>query len=184
MLDELEAGREPRLRRGDPVLPTEPSAPDVADEPGPTTAPPPGTRGLGPAARRRAQAARRRERQRAAGLVRTTFDVPATLANTISEMIDRMVTWMSEGVQVILEVEAVSTELARPGAVLAPNLSQSVVACVLDDMVTHAGDCGEQDISPLFEDIQAVVRLERKTMSASTAIASAQIIKPQGDKNF
>lgn len=181
VLAELEAGREPRLRRGDPVPPTEPSAQDVGDDPGPITAPPPGTRGLGPAARRRAQTARRRERQRAAGLSRTTFDVPATLVNALSELVDRMVAWMSEGVEVILDVKAVSTELISPGAVQAPNPSPSVVARVLDDLVNPEGDPGAG--SALFEDIQAVARLERKTSLANTPIETAQVFKPQGDGN-
>ena len=41
VLAELEAGNEPRLRRGDPMPSAQPIAPDVVDEPGPTTAPPP-----------------------------------------------------------------------------------------------------------------------------------------------
>ncbi|OSQ57812.1 hypothetical protein MCRY_16485 [Marivita cryptomonadis] len=173
VLTELEAGREPRLRRGDPVPPTGPIAQDVGDDLGPATGPPSGTCGLGPAARRRAQTARRRERQRAAGLSRTTFDVPTARVNTLSELVDRMVAWMSEGVQVILDVEAVSTELTSPGAVQAPNPSQSVVARVLDDMVTHTGDWGEQDTSALFEDIQAMARLEWGEGHASSGSAKS-----------
>jgi hypothetical protein len=147
VLAELEAGIEPRLRRGDPLLSAEPSAPDVGDDPGPTTAPPPGTLGLGPAGRRRAQAARRRERQRAAGLSRTTFDVPATLVNTVSELVDRMITWMSEGVEVILEVGQVPVETIPHDLVREPNPKRSTVAGVLDDLANPGGDPGES--SPL-----------------------------------
>ena len=186
VLAELEAGNEPRLRRGDPVTSVQPSAPDVVEESRPTTAPPPGTPGLGPAGRRRAQAARRRARQRAAGKVRTTFDVPAELVNTVSKLVDRMVAWMSEGVEVILDLGQVRTgtvptdrdpteqvRAARPGG--------THVARVLDDLVKPEGDPGEG--SALFEDIQAVARLERKTSSVSTPIGPAQITKPRGDGN-
>lgn len=159
VLAELEAGNEPRLRRGDPVLAVQPSAPDVVDEPGPTTAPPPGTPGLGPARRRRAQAARRRARQRAAGLSRTTFDVPATLVNTVSELVDRMVSWMSDGVEVILDLGQIPVETVPQDRVLEPNPKRSTVARVLDDLVKTEGDPGEG--SALFEDIQAAARLDR-----------------------
>lgn len=158
VLTELEAGREPRLRRGDPLPPTEQSAQDVFDEPGPTTAPPPGTRGLGPAARRRAQIARRRERQRAAGLVRTTFDVPTALVNTISEIVDRTVIWMSEGRQVILEDRQVHTDVVPLDPAREPVPTHTTVALVLDDLTEPEGDRSE--MSPLFEDIQAAARLE------------------------
>ena len=156
VLAELEAGREPRWRPGDPLPSAEPSAPDAVDDSGPTTAPPPGTPGLGPAARRRAQAARRRERQRAAGLSRTTFDVPATLVNTVSELVDQLVMWMSEGVEVILEVEQIPVETVPQDPVLEPNPKRSTVARVLDDLVKTEGDPGEG--SALFEDIQAAAR--------------------------
>jgi hypothetical protein len=166
VLAELDAGREPRLRRGDPVPLVQPSAPDVVDEPDPTTAPPPGTSGLGPAGRRRAQAARRRERQSAAGKVRTTFDLPADLVTRISGLVDQLVMWMSEGVEVILDVEQIPVETVPEDQVLEPNLERTTVASVLDDLVKPEGDPGEG--SALFEDIQAVVRLERKTSLANT----------------
>jgi len=168
--DELEAGRDPRLSRGDPVPPTEPSAPNVADEPGPTTAPPPGTPGLGPAGRRLAQAVRRRERQRAAGLSRTTFDVPATLVNTVSDLVDRMVSWMSDGVEVILDLGQIPVETVPQDRVLEPNPKRSTVARVLDDLVKTEGDPGEG--SALFEDIQAAARLERVAGQTSPGAAS------------
>lgn len=157
VLAELEAGNEPRLCRGAALPSAEPSAPDVVDEPGPTTAPPPGTPGLGPTGRRRAQAARRRERQRAAGLSRTTFDVPATLVNTISEIVDRMVTWMSEGSQVILEDGQVHTDAVPLDLAREPVLTCSRVGRILDDLVKTERDPGEG--SPLFEDIRAAARL-------------------------
>jgi hypothetical protein len=158
MLAELQAGREPRLRRGDPVPPAEPGAPDVVDDSGPTTTPPPGTPGLGPVGRRRAQAARRRERQRAAGLARTTFDVPAELVDRISKLIDRMVAWMSEGAQVILEAGPVQSEVAIPEPMREPKPTRTTVARVLEDLVANADDLVEQDTSPLFEDIKAAAR--------------------------
>ena len=158
VLAELEAGNEPRLRRGDPMPSAQPIAPDVVDEPGPTTAPPPGTRGLGPAGRRRAQAARRRERQRAAGLSRTTFDVPAELVTTISDIVDRMVTWMSEGSQVILEDGPVPSEVVPLDLAREPVPKRTMMARVLDDLVKPERDPGAG--SPLFEDIHAAARLE------------------------
>lgn len=158
VLAELEAGKEPRLRKGHPLPSAAPSTPDVVDVPGPTTAPSPGTPGLGPTGRRRAQAARRRERQRAAGLSRTTFDVPATLVNIISEIVDRMVTWMSEGKQVIVEDGQVQTDVVPLAPVRAPVPTRSRVARVLDDLTEFEGDRSE--MSPLFEDIQAVARVE------------------------
>jgi len=174
VLVELEAGKEFRMRRGDPVPSAEPNAPDVVDEPGPTTAPPPGTPGLGSAGRRRAQTARRRERQRVAGLSRTTFDVPAALVKTLSELINRMVTWMSEGVEVILEVGQIPVETIPHDLVREPNPKRSTVARVLDDLVKPEGDPGES--SPLFEDIQAVVRLER--VAGQTGSGSASELDP------
>lgn len=181
VLAELEAGNEPRLRPTAPLPPAQPIAPDVVDEPGPTTAPPPGTRALGPAERRRAQAARRRERQRAAGKVRTTFDVPAELVNTLSELVDRMVSWMSDGVEVILDLGQIPVETVPQYRVLEPNPKRTTVARMLDDLVKTEGHPGEG--SALFEDIQAVVRLERKTSSVNTPIETAEVFKSQGDGN-
>ena len=181
VLAELEAGREPRVRPGDPLPSAEPSAPDGVDDSGQTSAPPPGTPGLGPAGRRRAQTARRRARQRAAGLSRTTFDVPATLMKTLSELVDRMVSWMSEGVEVILDVGQIPVKTIAHDPVREPNPKRSSVVGVLDDLAKPGGDPGES--SPLFEDIQAVVRLERKTSLANTSTDTAQVFKPQGDGN-
>ena len=180
VLAELESGNEPRLRRGDPVPAVQSSAPDGGDEPGPTTVPPPGTPGLGPAGRRRVQTARRRERQRAAGKVRAAFDLPAELVNTLSELVDRMVSWMSEGVQVILDLE-IPVETVPQDRVLEPNPESTAVARVLDDLVKTEGDPGEG--SAPFEDIQAVVRLERRTSLANMPIETAEVFKPQSDGN-
>lgn len=172
VLAELEAGKEPRLRKGHPLPSAAPSTPDVVDEPGPTIAPPPGTPGLGPAGRRRAQAARRRERQRAAGLSRTTFDVPATLVNTISEIVDRMVTWMSEGSQVILEDGPVHTDAVPLDPAREPARTRTMIARVLDDLVKPERDLGG-DVSPLFEDVQAAARLEWGEGQASSGSATS-----------
>jgi hypothetical protein len=166
VLAELDAGREPRLRRGDPVPAVPPSAPDVVEEPGTTTAPPPGTPGLGPAGRRRAQTARRRERQRAAGKVRTTFDLPADLVTRISELVDQLVMWMSEGVEVILEVGQIPVETLLHDPVREPVPQRTAVARVLDDLIKPEGDPDEG--SALFEDIQAVGRLDRVAGQMST----------------
>ena len=171
VLAELEAGKEPRLRQDHPLPSAAPSAPDVVDEPGPSTAPPPGTPGLGPAGRRRAQAARRRERQRAAGLSRTTLDVPATLVNTISEIVDRMVTWMSEGSQVILEDGPVHTDAVPLDPAREPVPTCSRVGRILDDLVKTVRDPGEG--SPLFEDIRAAARLEWGEGQANSGSATS-----------
>ena len=171
VLAELEAGREPRLGRGDPLPPAEPSAPDRGDDPDPTTALPPGTPGLGQAGRKRAQTARRRERQRAAGKVRTTFDVPAELATRMSGLVDQLVTWMSEGRQVILEVGLVHTDVVPPDPVREPVPIRSRRARVLDDLVKPEGNPGEE--SPLFEDIRAAARLEWDKEPASSGSATS-----------
>ena len=171
VLAELEAGKEPRLRQGHPLPSAAPSAPDVVDEPGPTTAPPPGTRALGPAERRRTQAARRRERQRAAGLSRTTFDVPAELVTTISDIVDRLVTWMSEGSQVILEDGQVHTDAVPLDPAREPVPTCSRVGRILDDLVKTERDPGEG--SPLFEDIRAAARLEWGEGQANSGSATS-----------
>lgn len=170
VIAELEAGREPRLRRGVPLPPGEPIAPDGADDPGQTTAPPPGTLGLGPAGRRRAQAARRRERQRAAGKVRTTFDVSAELVTRMSGLVDQLVSWISAGRQVILEVGQVNTDMVPPDLARAPVPTRSRRARVLDDLVKPEGNPGEE--SPLFEDIRAAARLEWGEEKANSGSAS------------
>lgn len=159
VIAELKAGREPRLRRGAPLPPGEPIAPDGADDPGQTTAPPPGTPSLGPAGRRRAQAARRRERQRAAGLSRTTFDVPTELVTKMSGLVDQLVSWMSEGRQVNLEVGPVPREVVFPQAAHELDPPENAVSRLLDDLVKPEGD-PDGDMSPLFEDIQAAARLD------------------------
>lgn len=170
VLADLEAGREPRLRRGDPVPAVPPSAPDVVEEPGTTTAPPPGTPGLGPAGRRRAQTARRRERQRAAGKVRTTFDLPADLVTRISELVDQLVMWMSEGAEVILEVWQIPVETFLHDPVREPVPQRTAVARVLDDLIKPEGDPDEG--SALFEDIQAAARLDRVVGQTGPGAAS------------
>lgn len=160
VLAELDAGREPRLRRNDLVPSVPPSAPDVVEESRPTIAPPPGTPGLGPAGRRRAQAARRRERQRAAGKVRTTFDLPADLVTRISGLVDQLVMWMSEGVEVILEVGPVPREVVVPQAAHEPDPPETAVAHLLNDLNKREGGPGEG--SALFEDIHAIARIESR----------------------
>jgi hypothetical protein len=160
VIAQLEAGREPRLRHGDPSPPAEINATHRVYDSGLTSAPPPGTRGLGPVGRRRAQAARRRERQRATGLSRTTFDVPTALVRTISEIVDRLVNWMSEGSQVILEDGPVHTHLVPLDPAREPARTRTTMASVLDDLVKSASDPSEE--SALFEDIQAAARLENQ----------------------
>lgn len=157
-LAEIEAGREPRFR----TLPAAPS--DASTAPGPSVGsqstaappPPPGTRGLGTAGRKRAQAARRRRRQRAAGLTRTTFEVPASLMTRISALVDRLVAWMRDGQRVILEDAPIQHEPAQPVPAPPLNSNPSVVAETLDGLVNPDVDCGD---GQLFDDIQAAVRL-------------------------
>lgn len=160
VLAELEAGREPQLRHGDPSPPAETNAPGRVDDPGLTSAPPPGTRGLGPAGRKWAQAARRRERQRAAGKVRTTFDVPAELVTRIAGLVDHLVMWMSEGRQVILEGGQVPCEVVPLDPVREPVPKCTRIARILDDLVKPERDPGAG--SSLFEDIHAAACLENQ----------------------
>lgn len=160
VLAEFEAGQDPRLRRGDPLPAAKSNAPDLFADTIPNTATSPGTRGPGLVERRRAQTARRRERQRAAGLIRTTFDVPITLVARISAIIDQVVFWMSEGVQVILEKHPVAVGPGRVDQTPEPDPPPTVVAQVLVSLDARPGDNDERDISPLFEDVHAAARLE------------------------
>jgi len=162
-LTELSAGREPRLRRiqtgqSRAQLPDRASAAEV-DLPHPPVAPPSNVRGLGLEARRRAQAARRRARQRAAGLTRTTFDVPAELAAAVSGMVDQLVSWIFEGFEVALDIDEFPSE-APPARPSTP--CRAAVAQPLDDCLDVAGGRHDGDHSPLFDDIQAAARLERR----------------------
>lgn len=159
VLTQLEAGLEPRVLPSETASPTAPVAPFTASTTRPTAAPPPGTRGLGSTGRKRAQTIRRRERERADGLTRTTFEIPETLVTTVSRLVDQLVTWMSDGFEVTLEEEPIVTDLAHPSETKESDLRHPNVAGILDYLVTHEVNHGEQDISPLFEDIQAAARL-------------------------
>lgn len=159
VLTQLEAGLEPRVRPSETASPTAPVAPVTASTTRPNVAPPPGTRGLGPAGRKRAQTIRRRERERADGLTRTTFEIPAKLVTTVSGLVDQLVTWMSDGFNVTVEEEPIVTDVAHSSETQGADLCRPTVAGILDDLVTLEVNHGEQDISPLFEDIQAAAHL-------------------------
>jgi len=162
-LAEVEAGRAPRLRRGHAAPPAVSITIDVVGDPGMKNAPQLPTTGLGPAGRRRAQAARRRARQRAAGLSRTTFVVPVAVAQGIGELIDQAVAWMSEGARVFLENGPASSE-----AVIAFTIGEQlprprVKALVFNDVGGQVDKNWEGETSPLFEDIQALDFLEKRS---------------------
>jgi hypothetical protein len=159
VLTQLEAGLEPRVHPSETAFHTAPAAPVTASTARPTAAPPPGTRGLGSTGRKRAQTIRRRERERADGLTRTTFEIPATLVTTVSALVDRLVRWMSDGFEVTLEKEPIVADLAHPSETKESDLRRPTVAGILDDLFTQEVHDGEQDISPLFEDIQAAAHL-------------------------
>ena len=159
VLKQLEAGLEPRVRPSEAASPTAPVAPVTASTTRSTVAPPPGTRGLGLTGRKRAQSIRRRERQRADGLTRTTFEIPATLVTTVSKLVDQLVTWMYGGFEVTIEEEPIIRDLVHPRETQEADLRHPTVPGILDDLVTHEVNRSEQDISPLFEDIQAAARL-------------------------
>jgi hypothetical protein len=78
--------------------------------------------------------------------------------NIISEIVDRMVTWMSEGSQVILKDGQVHTDVVPLDPAREPVLTYSRVGRILDDLAKTERDPGEG--SPLFEDIRAAARLE------------------------
>ncbi len=159
VLTQLEAGREPRIRPSATAFPTAPVAPVTASTTRPTVAPPPRTCDLGPAGRKRAQTIRRRERQRADGLTRTTFEIPATLVTTVSGLVDQLVTWMSDGFEVTIEEQPIFTDVAHPRETPKPNPRRSTNRSILDDLIPPEANHTEQDISPLFEDIQAAAHL-------------------------
>ena len=69
-----------------------------------------------------------------------------------------MVTWMSEGSQVILEDGQVHTDVVPLDPAREPARPRIMMARVLDDLVKPERDPGEG--SSLFDDIQAVVLLE------------------------
>lgn len=181
ILAEIEAGRDPQLRRGDPLLPTHLTMPNIEADTVPNKAPPPGTLGLGPIGRRRAQAARRRERQRAAGLTRTTFDVPVAFSAKISAIVDQAVPLYKEGTQVIVEKALGLAQQFRVDPAIVPDPSPTVVARVLDGLDTRAGDHDEPLICPLFEDVHAVARLKWPVDNDSAGIATAldHVAKPE-----
>lgn len=54
--------------------------------------------------------------------LRTTFDVPTALVTKISGLVDQVVTWLYEGIQVILEVGPVHTDVVHidPACELVP----------------------------------------------------------------
>ena len=170
VLVEIDAGREPRLRPTEAMSPTDPVVPVGVEKPRSPAAPPPGTRGLGPAGRKRAQTARRRERQRDAGLTRTIFDVPVALVPRISALVDQLVEWMAEGSQVVLEGGPNSKDAVPPDPTLAPNPCPTVVTKILDDLVKFDVDRSDRETSPLFDDIQALGRLEWGAEQPDTGI--------------
>ena len=163
VLVQLEAGREPRVRPSATASPTAQVTPVTASTTRPTAALPPGTRGLGSTGRKRAQTIRRRERERANGLTRTTFEIPAKLVTTISGLVDQLVTWMSDGFEVALEEEPIVTDSAHPSETQGADLRRPSIAGILDVQVPLEVTHAEQDISPLFEDIRAAARLGRDT---------------------
>jgi len=180
VLTQLEAGLEPQVRPSETASQTAPVAPVTASTTRPTAAPPPGTRGLGSTGRKRAQTIRRRERERADGLTRTTFEIPETLVTTVSGLVDRLVRWMSDGFQVTLEEEPNVTDLAHPSETKESDLRRPTVAGILDDLVIHEVNHGEQDISPLFEDIQAAAHLAWSVAAGRRSIEPVASEERQG----
>jgi len=180
VLTQLEAGLEPRVRPNETASPTAQVAPVTATTTRPTAAPPPGTRGLGSTGRKRAQTIRRRERERADGLTRTTFEIPETLVTTVSRLIDQLVTWMSDRFEVTIEEGPIVTDLAHPSETKESDLRHPTVAGILDDLVTHQVNHGEQDISPLFEDIQAAAHLAWSVASGRRSIEPVASEERQG----
>lgn len=180
VLTQLEAGLEPRVRPSETASPTAPVAPVTASTTRPTVAPPPGTRGLGSTGRKRAQTIRRRERERADGLTRTTFEMPATLVTTVSGLVDQLVRWMSDGFEVTLEEEPIVTDLARPRETKESDLRRPTAAGILDDLITHEVNHDEQDISPLFEDIQAAAHLAWRVAADRSGIEPVEPEERQG----
>jgi hypothetical protein len=92
-------------------------------------------------------------------LTRTTFEIPATLVTTVSGLVDQLVTWMSDGFEVTLEEEPIVTDLVHPSETQESDLCRPTIAGILDVLVPLEVNRGEQDISPLFEDIQAAAHL-------------------------
>jgi hypothetical protein len=163
VMADIEVGREPRLRPSETASPAArvtPVALHAADNTRNPVAPPPGTRGLGPAGRKHAQTARRRERQRNAGLTRATFDVPVALAARVIELVDQLLKWMSEGYQVSIEEAPILRDAGLRDQLSVSNPSRTVVARNLDDLVRHDVGRNDTEISPLYDDIQAATRLE------------------------
>lgn len=154
----LQVGLEPQFRC------VEASSSDTPAKEGASThtllksASPPGSRGLGPKGRKRAQAARRRAKQRAAGLTRTTFEVHATLMPRVSLLVDQLAQWFSEGYTVILEDTGTPDDPVQPTQTPIPTRCPTFLDPTSDQ---PAGDQADGEDSPLFNDIQAVARLEQ-----------------------
>jgi hypothetical protein len=160
VMADLEVGQEPRLRPSETASPPATVAPVTAHDASNPVAPPPGTRGLGPAGRKQAQTARRRERQRNAGLTRTTFDVPVGLVARVTELVDQLLKWMSQGYHVTIEQVPIFIDAGLPDPLSVSNPSRTVVARTLDDLVRNDVDRNDAEISSLYDDIQAATRLE------------------------
>jgi len=160
VLADIEAGREPRLRTLQVTTAGQQVRPFGADLIRSPVASPPGTRGLGPVGRKQAQTARRRQRQRDAGLTRATFDVPVGLAARVTELVEQLLKWMSEGYQVSIEEASILIDAGLPDQLFVSNPNRPAVAKTLDDLVRHGVDRNDAEISPLYDDIQAAARIE------------------------
>jgi hypothetical protein len=102
--------------------------------------------------------------------------MPATLVPTVSGMVDQLVTWMSDGFEVTLEEEPIVTEMVSPRETQQADLRRPTIAGILDGLVLSEINHTEQDISPLFEDIQAAAHLRRDSELTHTIRKNKSIL--------
>jgi hypothetical protein len=107
--------------------------------------------------------------------------MPATLVTTVSGLVDQLVTWMSDGFEVTLEKEPIVTDVAHPGETQKSDLRRPTVAGILDKLVPPEDTHDGQNISPLFEDIQAAAHLAWSVAAGRSGVES---VAPEESKGL
>jgi hypothetical protein len=89
-----------------------------------------------------------------------TFLVPVALMARLFALIDQLVLWLSEGYQVSIEEAPILRDAGLPDQLSVSSSSRTVVARTLDDLVKHDVDRNHEEISSLYDDIQAAAHVE------------------------